>query len=121
MKANEILRNRRIEIGLSQKEVAEKLGIPTSSFSCYELGRMKLTNDIAKKMADFYNINYKVLTGEKRIYIRNKKEDKEEKKRDIEDLQNTLLEKFEKIYQEEIKNLKEEALKRTYKRLKKEI
>lgn len=120
MKASEVLRNRRLEIGLSQAEVARRTGIPQSSLHYYETGKTKLNNDVAKKLCDFYQLNYKFLTGEKRIYV--KKETQKNKKNDnIDNFKDTLLEKFEKIYKEEIKRLKKEALKRTYKRLKKEL
>lgn len=119
MKANEILRNRRMEIGLSQKEVARRTGIPQASICRYELGQNKLSNENAKKLTDFYNLNYKFLTGEKRMHV--KKQNAEKKYNEINDLRRDLFKKFDEIYNEELKKFKVEALRKTYKRLKKEL
>lgn len=143
MKANEILRNRRLEIGLSRAEVSRRTGIPQSSLHYYETGKTKLNNDVAKKLCDFYNMNYKFLTGEKRMYVRKgnkpQKEEpvkaeakgtikKEENNKEVnlktatkEILKGMIDTTFERIYKEEQQKMEKELLRRVFKRLKKEL
>jgi len=142
MKANEILRNRRIEIGLSQAEVARRTGIPQASLCRYERGINKLCNENAKKLCDFYKLNYKFLTGEKRIYAKKttpdvKKEEqiKVEIKEPVEkkitkvnlkdstkEVLKTIVDTtFERVYKEEQQKMEKELLRRVFKRVKKEL
>lgn len=143
MKANEILRNRRIEIGLSQAEVARRTGIPQASLCRYERGIHKLCNENAKKLCDFYNLNYKFLTGEKRMYVRKEKQPQKEEPVKVKEKETTIKEEnnkevnlktatkeilkgmidttFERVYKEEQQKMEKELLRRVFKRVKKEL
>jgi len=59
-KITEKLRNARIESGLTQEQVAEKLGKPQSYISKSEAGERRLDITELKKFADLYKktINY---------------------------------------------------------------
>ena len=128
MKANEILKNRRIEIGLSQAEVARRTGIPQASLCRYERGIHKLSNENAKKLCDCYKINYKFFTGEPRMYVKKenvtqkekpvrvevKEIKKEEKNKEVnlktatKEILNGMVDKtFERIYIEEKQKIPE--------------
>ena len=42
---------------LLQKDIAKKLGITQRNYSYFETGKTLLTEDILKKLADFYNVS----------------------------------------------------------------
>lgn len=122
MKVNETLRNKRIELGLSQTGVAKYLKIPQSSLCRYEQGvKMRNNELITHKLVNFYKEEYKNLQPVKQNYqhklIQNVHKAKTKS--------NGLVAKFEKIYNEELKilseNIEQKAFKRTIKRMKKEM
>ncbi|MED4373955.1 helix-turn-helix transcriptional regulator [Bacillus licheniformis] len=51
MKVNEKLRTIRQAKGITQKFVAESLGIPTATYNGYELGRRKIHVELLKDIA----------------------------------------------------------------------
>jgi len=60
---HEIIRNLRKERGLTQKKVADYLGIDRSTYAYYESGHTKLPVDLVVKLAHFYQIRYAALLG----------------------------------------------------------
>lgn len=50
--------------GLSQLELAEKLGISKSTISMYEQGQRKPSFEMLEAIADYFNINMGTLTGQ---------------------------------------------------------
>lgn len=59
----ERLRLLRTEKGVSQKQVAEKLGITEVGYQNYEVGRRKPNFDIIPSIADFFNVSLDYLVG----------------------------------------------------------
>ena len=57
------LRDMREDRDLSQKEVADHLGISQSDYSKYELGKHMMGIDKYIKLAKFYNISLDYLAG----------------------------------------------------------
>ena len=57
------LRDMREDRDLSQKEVADHLGISQSDYSKYELGKHMMGIDKYIKLAKFYNISIDYLAG----------------------------------------------------------
>ncbi|MCY9215832.1 helix-turn-helix domain-containing protein [Bacillus haynesii] len=55
MKVNEKLRTIRQAKGITQKFVAERLGIPTATYNGYELGRRKIHVELLKDIAKVLN------------------------------------------------------------------
>ena len=51
------LRELRLAKGLSQKELAEYLGISVAGYSLYELGKREPNIAILKKLAEYYHIS----------------------------------------------------------------
>ena len=67
---NENLRVTRQKVGLSQKELAEKIGIQQTQYSRYENGTSKPSTDILEKLVKEFNINVNyLLTGEGSMFI----------------------------------------------------
>ncbi len=65
----ENLKKVRQKLGLSQKELAEKVGIQQAQYSRYEVGTSPSTDILAKLVEEFnININY-LLTGEGSMFI----------------------------------------------------
>lgn len=58
-----ILRYLRTREKLTQKEIAEKLGIVHQTYSGYETGNHEPSIEILLKLADFYNISMDFITG----------------------------------------------------------
>lgn len=63
MQQNEILKNLRVESGLKQKELADKLGIGQSTIVGYEKGLHEATAEILSRYANFFNVSMDYLTG----------------------------------------------------------
>ncbi|MCX4384903.1 MAG: helix-turn-helix transcriptional regulator [Clostridia bacterium] len=63
MQQNEILKNLRIESGLKQKELAEKLCIGQSTIVGYEKGLHEATAEILSRYANFFNVSMDYLIG----------------------------------------------------------
>ncbi len=59
----ERLRFLRAEKGVSQKQVAESLGITEVGYRNYETGRRKPTFDILPSIADFFGVSTDYLFG----------------------------------------------------------
>lgn len=58
----------RIKTGLTQKEVAERMGTVQSTYSGYELGTRKITLEIVVKLASIFDVSpdYLILGEEKK-------------------------------------------------------
>lgn len=67
MKTEEIFRERlrllRIEKGISQKKIAEEVGITEVGYRNYETGRRKPTFTVLPTIADFFNVSIDYLVG----------------------------------------------------------
>lgn len=57
------IRELRLERGLTQKELAEQLGIDRSNYSKYELGKLELNNEMLVALAKFFNETTDFLLG----------------------------------------------------------
>ena len=62
-KFNENLKEARIKKGLSQKEVADNIGVAKSTYSLYESGNREPNVQTIKKIADFLGISAYELIG----------------------------------------------------------
>lgn len=51
------IKNLRLENNKSQKEMAEYLEVDLSTYNKYEKGSRKLSNEVVKKLAEYYNIS----------------------------------------------------------------
>ena len=60
---NENLKNAREKRGLSQKEVAEGIGVAKSTYSLYESGNREPNVQTIKKIADLLNVSADDLLG----------------------------------------------------------
>ena len=60
---NENLREARERKGISQKDMAEKIGVAKSTYSLYESGKREPSVDTIKKIADILNISADTLLG----------------------------------------------------------
>lgn len=60
---NENLKDARLKKNLSQKEVAEKIGVAKSTYSLYESGNREPNVDTIKKIADVLNVSADQLLG----------------------------------------------------------
>ena len=50
------IKNLRLENNKSQKEIAKYLEVDLSTYNKYEKGSRKLSNEVVKKLAEYYNI-----------------------------------------------------------------
>ena len=55
---NDNLKEARLRSGLSQKEVAENIGVAKSTYSLYESGNREPNVNTIKKIADCLNVEY---------------------------------------------------------------
>lgn len=62
-KFNENLKTARERKGISQKEIAENIGVAKSTYSLYESGNREPNVQTIKKIADFLNISADELLG----------------------------------------------------------
>lgn len=60
---NENLKEARLKSGLSQKDVAEKIGVAKSTYSLYESGNREPNVNTIKKIADFLKVSADSLLG----------------------------------------------------------
>ncbi|MGO5166399.1 MULTISPECIES: helix-turn-helix domain-containing protein [unclassified Candidatus Paralachnospira] len=60
---NENLKESRLKAGLSQKDVAEKIGVAKSTYSLYESGNREPNVNTIKKIADCLNVSADTLLG----------------------------------------------------------
>ena len=51
------IKNLRLENNKSQKELAKYLEIDLSTYNKYEKGSRKLSNEVVKKLAEYYNVS----------------------------------------------------------------
>mgnify|MGYP002432138695 CR=1 FL=1 len=51
------IKNLRLENNKSQKELAKHLEIDLSTYNKYEKGSRKLSNEVVKKLAEYYNVS----------------------------------------------------------------
>ncbi len=58
-----ILQNLRKERGFTQKELAEQLGMPQQTYQGYESGTRKVTLQLLKQLADFFDVSIDYLSG----------------------------------------------------------
>ena len=58
-----ILKQLRLEHGISQAELAERLGISRSAVSMYERGEREPDLDTLEKIADYFNVDMNQLLG----------------------------------------------------------
>ena len=66
MNFSESLKKLRRQKGLTQEDLAEKMGMAKSSISMYETGNRKPSFEALEAFADFFNVNMNVLTGDKK-------------------------------------------------------
>ena len=62
---NEVLASLRKKSGLSQQELAKRLGMTRSAISMYETGQREPDLETFEIFADFYNVDMNTLTGHK--------------------------------------------------------
>lgn len=60
---SQILKKLRMEHGMSQQEVADRLGLNKQAISQYERGVRKPNFEIAEKLADIFNVDLNYLLG----------------------------------------------------------
>ena len=59
----ENIRSLRIDSGLTQKKVAEYLGVSQNTYSQYEIGVLNYPVDALMKLADLYDVSVDYLLG----------------------------------------------------------
>ncbi len=62
-KFNENLKNVRLQKRLSQKEVAEHIGVAKSTYSLYESGHREPNIETIKRIADYFEVSSDLLLG----------------------------------------------------------
>ena len=60
---NENLKEARLKSGISQKDLAENIGVAKSTYSLYESGKRKPNVDTIKKIASSLNVSADTLLG----------------------------------------------------------
>lgn len=60
---NENLKEARLKSGISQKDLAENIGVAKSTYSLYESGKRELNVDTIKKIASSLNVSADTLLG----------------------------------------------------------
>lgn len=63
MEFKDILKQLRLERGLSQQELAQKSGLSASSIGMYEQGRRKPSFEVLEIFADTFNVDLDYLLG----------------------------------------------------------
>lgn len=57
------LRDLREDRDLTQKELADVLGVHQTTYSSYEIGKLCLTSDVLVKLAKYYKVSIDYLVG----------------------------------------------------------
>lgn len=93
------LRDAREELGLMQKEMANKLNMPITTYNGYETGKRSPSLDIVKHIADMLDISTDYLLGRtnRKINISNLREEELIEKLNPTDEMRELLEHFNKL------------------------
>lgn len=65
-KIKERLKRLRKENGVSQKEVADYIGVSVSAYSNYEQGIREPSLDVLLKLSDFFDTTYDYLLGKEK-------------------------------------------------------
>lgn len=63
MNWNDKLKQARMELGLSQKEAAEKLNLSRTGLANYEQGTREPSFDVLRRMCEFYDVSADYLLG----------------------------------------------------------
>lgn len=64
-----VLKQLRQEKGITQKEIAEILGISQAAYSLYEKGQREPKYEMLEKIADFFNVSVGFLVSGRKDYI----------------------------------------------------
>lgn len=64
------LKQRRVELGLTQKQVAEKLGVTRGNVTQFEMGRNKLKHGVLQKIAEIYERPASFFVGDEKQYFK---------------------------------------------------
>lgn len=65
---NDVLRQLRNNAGMSQEELAKRLGMSKSAISMYESGSREPSLEILEAIADIFNVDMNTLTDSKRSF-----------------------------------------------------
>ena len=104
MKLNEKIKQLRIDNNITQRELAQKLGVSIPTLQKYEYGTLKIKSEILIKMCDIFQIELNELTK----FL--EKEDFKNFEREKKIYQNSLLSKSrsfqkEKVFEDNLKIL----------------
>ena len=66
MMFNDVLRQLRTDAGMSQEELAKRLGLAKSTISMYESGSREPSLEILEAIADTFNVDMNTLTDSKK-------------------------------------------------------
>lgn len=126
MELYETLRNKRIELGLSQKTVGENIKVAQSTLCRFEQGyKMQNKDLITHKLINFYK-NNDIKVEQKQIenvkVCNNKSNKKDINKKDrFEIMSEDIAKKFEKIFKNQLEKEAKRIYKKTLKQLIKEL
>lgn len=59
----DMLKYYRTQMGMSQSQLAAKIGVATSTISMYEVGKRQPDFETEEKLADFFNVDLNTLRG----------------------------------------------------------
>ena len=123
MEVYETLRNKRIELGLSQKKVGEDIKVAQSTLCRFEQGyKMQNKDLITHKLVNYYKDNNIEVEPKQKatVKIRNNKENNNKKDR-FEIMGDEIADKFQKIFKDQLEKTAKKVYKRTLKQLIKEL
>ena len=61
----DIVKKLRLEKNLNQSDLAEELGISSSSVAMWEIGRRYPSKELYEQLADFFNVDIDFIVGRK--------------------------------------------------------
>ena len=64
MKANEVIKIRRNELGMTQKDLAERVGVTEATVSRWESGESDPSLSFGILLADYFNVSVDYLVGQ---------------------------------------------------------